>query len=190
MKMPAIACVLALHVTSARADVAEPAADPADPSMSPSTETETAELGESYMGRIILADLGAIATFGVGGFLLLASALGGDETGGAGVAGAVLVSASIVSYVVTPPLLHVDRGNPRGAMRSALARAGLPLAGGLLAYLSDRRGEEDRIVSGVVVGMGGAMVLDWLLLARMPARTAPFVAPSGSGVQAGIAGSF
>ncbi len=35
------------------------------------------------------------------------------------------------------------------------------------------------------------MVLDWTVLARMPASSAPFVAPgSDGGVQAGIAGTF
>ena len=66
------------------------------------------------------------------------------------------------------------------------------LAGAMLGYLSDRRSDAaERPTYGLVAGVGIAMVLDWTVLARMPASAKPFVAPAqDAGMQAGIAGCF
>jgi hypothetical protein len=145
--------------------------------------------GERYAGRIVAADAGSLFVFAIGSYYALAAGLGGQDTETQAI---VCVTASIVGYAAAAPLLHLHRGNPRGAMRSGVARIGLPIAGASLAYLSDRHGEGDRPILGAVTGMGIAMVLDWTVLAKMPTSSAsPFVAPgTDGGVQAGIAGTF
>lgn len=183
-----LAHVVALVVSSsiagtAHADIGEPAGEPA-PAPTTSAEPEA----ETYALRIVGADVASAATFGIGGFLLVAAALG--DSAAPAVPGLVLVTASIVSYATLPPLLHLRRGNPRGAMRSALARAGLPLVGATLAYATNRANDE-RPIYGAVAGMGVAMFLDWTVFARMPAGTTLLVAPSADGgMQANLVGRF
>lgn len=187
-----LAHVVALVVSSssfaavAHAEVGDDAEEPA-PAPAPARSRVEPE-AVTYPLRIVGADVASAAAFGVGGFLLVAAALG--DSSGPAVPGLVLVTASVVGYAVVPPLLHLRTGNPRGAMRSALARAGLPLVGATLAYASDRANDE-RPIYGAVAGMGVAMVLDWTVFARMPAKTTLLVAPSADGgMQANLVGRF
>jgi hypothetical protein len=106
------------------------------------------------------------------------------------VLGGALAAGSLVTYVIGPPLHHLQRGNPRGAMRSALARLGLPIAGALVAHLSDRQASDDRAVIGAVIGVGAAMIVDAAVIARMPARTVLVTASGEGAVHIGIAGAF
>ena len=132
------------------------------------------------------ADLGAAALFGIGGLFVIGGALGGDDdTARTGIG---LVFGSVIMYTALPPLLHVRKGNPRGAVRSALARVGLPLVVGRMSYAAS--GDADSAAAGMAVGIGVAMVTDWAVFAKMPG-TRLYTAPAvDGGVQVGLGGAF
>lgn len=181
MIVRALFALAMLASVPARADTAEPAGDEA-PSIAPRATVET------YPLRIVAVDAGSVAVVGLGGLLLIRAAFdGGDDTATQGFA---FVTVGLAGYAIGAPLVHWGRGNPRGAMRSALVRTGLPLLGATLTYLADRTNEGSPIY-GAVAGIGVAMILDWTVLSRVTVSASPFVAPAaGGGAQAGIAGRF
>jgi hypothetical protein len=139
-----------------------------------------------YARKIVKADL---ATLGVLTLSAIVEAAVFSPTEKGNKAAAVLAFATVGLYVGGPAYVHLQRDNPRGAMRSATARIGLPAVGAALAFAADNGANFDQIALGTFAGVGAAMILDWTFFARRPAVDV-FVAPRGDGAVLGIGGSF
>ena len=153
-------------------------------------------------------------TLGVDGLALGVGALAPSS-------GAGFATAAITTYLVGAPVIHLVHGSPGKALGDLAIRAGAPIAGacigGVIGILAARsndgvarlEGMEVGGAYGLVAGVGLAVALDAIVLARRdaaparesaaaapPARTAqsarimPTVAPTSGGATAGVVGAF
>lgn len=110
-----------------------------------------------------------------------------------------------LGLVLGGPAVHLAHGNSRGAAYSLLARAGLPIAGGLAGGLVCGDSEQDElfgclghVMIGVLLGYGTALVVDWTVLAEKKevvyptgyASIRPVLQLREGGAQAGIGFQF
>jgi hypothetical protein len=144
---------------------------------------------ERYPVPIVLLDAAATAAFLGGGFYVLVvesredSYAERDSTA----PGLLLVGLGLTTYALGPSIVHLAHANPRGAIRSSVARFALPIVAGYASYAlsSDR----DAAAMGLVAGVGAAMITDWALFAKTPG--VHFVAaPTANGGTVGLAGRF
>jgi hypothetical protein len=107
----------------------------------------------------------------------------------AGDFGVLMMAIGGISYLALGPVHHHERGRDRRAWWSGALRLGLPVAAGLSIYGATRR--DDPAVAAVGLGVLGAVILDWTVLAR-GARHRPIVfgAPVSHGGALGIAGTW
>lgn len=102
--------------------------------------------------------------------------------------GGAILTAGV--YALGGPTVHVIEGRFGRAVASFGLRVGLPLGLGALGYAS---GNPDILTWSVIGGVGGALVIDWFVLARpSPPEVSPGVVlvPFASGGGLGFAGSF
>ena len=136
---------------------------------------------------IILADAIAVA-FVAGGYGIVVSSRDCECEE----MGSVYLFLFGLSAYIAPVIIHRDKDNTDSAILSGTARVALPAAAGLIARVIT----EDRstIVGSVLAGVAGAMVLDWLVLARPArrggARVTAMGAPIQGGATIGLAGSW
>jgi hypothetical protein len=155
----------------------------ADPSPSPSPS------GRWYGWKIAAVDLGGAGAFALGMYAAQASRDCGCEEFGSG----YLIMFGVGAYAAGGPGLHYGRDRPGAMVGSVALRAGLPAAGYLIAR---RRQASDRTATiAIGAGVAAAMVIDWTLLSHVhravpSAPVRPFVAPSASGMSAGLLGTF
>jgi hypothetical protein len=140
---------------------------------------------ESYAKRVVIADAVTTAVLGTGLVIFATTEFGEYDQGArAGAVASILVIGGLASYLVTPQILHAQRGNTRGLLRSAVTRVGLPMVVGLVGAAI---GDENGAALGAGVGLVTAMVLDWTVYAK---HTRPFVVPTRDGVTVGFARTF
>ena len=104
-----------------------------------------------------------------------------------------LLAASAGTYSLGPAIVHISEGQPLQAGASVALRLGLPVLGGM-ALSGDDGGDSGL---GVALGMGGAILIDWLVLSKKTRRVtpkqaswSPTMTPTDGGAAFGIAGSF
>jgi hypothetical protein len=118
----------------------------------------------------------------------------------------------LIGYLGASPMIHLAHGNPGRAAASVGLRVGLPFVGAMaglgMANCGPNSGmfcELGAAMLGGMVGMGTAMVVDYVALAKQQHRTVavdpalirvgdlranPTLAASERGVQLGLAGTF
>jgi hypothetical protein len=143
-----------------------------------------------YTGSMAIADAASLALVG-GGYVWLRSTA---DCNCEDVGGGYVMLLGVAGYVSWPALLHHDHGSDGRAATSVIARVALPIAAGLVAsHFTDR----DLVIAGAIGGGATtAIALDWLVLARPPARarngaaTVMFGAPVRGGAIAGFSGAW
>lgn len=142
-----------------------------------------------YGTHVFLADLAT--------WVLIAASTGSDDD---------FSGLAAFGLVFGGPVVHLAHGNTSGAALSVLARGGLPLVGGTFLYATCSEEEQrdeflgclGHFATGMVIGYGTALVIDWFVLAKKEEQIAPTgwasLSPSLSvqreSVHAGIAGAF
>ena len=134
-----------------------------------------------YGWQVMAADLAAIG--------LLGAAIGTNH----GPAPAVLASLGAATFLLVPPLLHLEHGSPGDARASFLLRAVpvvLGIVGGVLVARTQDCTEGCGALVLPVVGLAGSvvgMVIDWAALSTEPAPRLSFAPVLGaSGRTAGL----
>jgi hypothetical protein len=151
-----------------------------------------------YGKPVAIVDGVAAGLVGVGVYMI-ATNDDREVFSGGQLAGAGLVAAGGVTYLLGGPIVHGRRGNRSGAWTSVAIRAALPATGALAGYALDE--EREQCDSGgycgaavvaptlTVVGAAAAMAIDWFVLAET--EVTPYAAPHRhDGVTAGLAGVF
>jgi hypothetical protein len=124
--------------------------------------------------------------------------------GGEALDDGTMFGAGLLGYALGSPIVHGHRGNGARAFGSAALRVGLPLLGGAIGIAADSDCRDSELciagvgvpLLGILAGMGSAILIDDLLLARdlRPASRrvlAPTLAPTaGGGMSFGLAGTF
>lgn len=139
----------------------------------PATSAEESSEGEGasrelYGGKILLLDIANFVTAG---------------------------SHTIPVYLLGGPAVHAFKGNGADAALSAGLRFGAPIAG---AYGGAAVGDLDGAIIGFLGGLGGAIMVDALVLGREDSGTSsdsssslsPRVAMTSGGVELGVGGRF
>jgi hypothetical protein len=140
-------------------------------------------VGGPYSRPIIVADALAVVLVAGGYGLAVRSADCDCEDFGS----MYLMGFGIAAYFM-PIAVHHDEGNPGRGWLSGAARAALPIGAGLVANgLTDR---SSVIVGSVLAGVGAAMALDWIVLARPPGRARARVGITGTALERGATLGF
>jgi uncharacterized membrane protein YeaQ/YmgE (transglycosylase-associated protein family) len=183
-RLSSVAILLGLISTTAVAhaqDGPPPGRSQGNPQVSSTESQET--VSESYAWQVMLADGASTA--------LLFTDFG--DAMGLGLGG----------YLLGGPLIHAAHGNVGTGLGSAGLRVSLPVVGfvaGAFVHEGDPAFTDMTMLKGAMVGMLGAVVIDWLLLSwderPAPAETGrslvvvPGVGVNEQGVSLGVTGRF
>ena len=196
-----------LAATVAAVALLGPAASPAlaQPSMTQPTEWQEPP-AESYTHRygkkVALVD-GLSFGLALVGVMTFAGGINNSDSDDDLVIGGVLMIGGMAGYAFGGPAVHGAQGNKSGAWKSFVLRVGLPFVGAAIGEsmkkeecqidtctISDNGETESLFAVGVVT----AMVVDWLVLAKVERKTPgylPYATTSRDGdVTFGIAGGF
>jgi hypothetical protein len=154
------------------------------------TGTAHAELEpERYPVSIVLVDVAATAAVVGGGYYVIVESQREGEFSGEPneTPGRVLVGLGLTMYALGPSLVHLVHDNPRGAIRSSVARFALPIVAGYASYALSN--DPDSTSVGFIAGVGAAMIADWAFFAKAPGVQL-VAAPAATGGTVGLAGRF
>lgn len=135
----------------------------------------------AYHGRILAFDGLAL--------LMFAGTAASDNESFIGIG----LSATVATYALGGPIVHLGKGHPGRAFLSLTMRVGLPLVG---YRLGESSGEDGNAALGVVLGLLTAMAVDDIVLARgeRPHKPEPTWTPTArttqGGVEIGVAAFF
>ncbi len=193
--VPRAAATLTSALLLLVAPAARAQAPGAAPAAAPSAAPADAAPARSYAGAVLAVDAVSLG--------IIAAAVSARASEGS----AMLTATGITGLVVGAPIVHLTRGNTRGALISLGLRVGLPYAGAMAGYqlgptdvvcATDgdgcSSGSMSGLVVGALVGTGAAILIDarWLSHTRpaRPARWSPTATLAPGGGSVGLAGAF
>jgi hypothetical protein len=134
----------------------------------PLTGTRT----ERYGSTIALVDGLSMAAIVVGAIVIVGEVVTDGSSDGSAGLGAALMIGGVAGYVVGGPLIHHSKHNDSAAWTSLGLRLGLPVLAGILgaALRDESNPDDDAGASFAGIAVAGAMVIDWVFLAKHEVR--------------------
>jgi len=154
---------------------------------------------QSYMRTIAGVDVvagAAVTTGALLGMICFSNTFYGEENDHASCPMAVgAFVGGFGVYAIGSPVVHMTRGNPGRALASLALRVGLPAAAIAMTIDDEADDSSGWLILGTV---GGAMLFDWMVLARPglgdsprpPPSMQPAFTPTRGGATLGLGGVF